>query len=230
MGDEAGANSHEMHKAQQRYKLPEGARQILLVRHGASMGETIETVQLGPLTITNPPLSPEGHAQAAALAEALKGEPIAHIFISPLQRTQQTAAPLVEATGLRPVMIEDLREVHMGDWEHTFYGHARSGHPLLQQLFVQETWSVIPNAEDPERFAARLRSAIGEIIEATRPGETSVAFSHAAVIADICRQATGSKPFAFLAPENTSVTRLIVDAAGNWRLRNFNDVSHLGYH
>ncbi|WP_313805980.1 histidine phosphatase family protein [Sphingobium sp.] len=216
-----------MANAQQRFALPQGARQIILVRHGSSVGPTLETVELGALTITNPPLAEDGHVQAEAVGRALAGAGIASIFVTPLQRTRQTADPLVRAVGITPVVVDDLREVHMGDFEHSFYEHAAARHPIIDRMFVEETWEVIPNAESAEHFAARIRRGIQRALESCQSGETVVIFSHAGTIAEICRQATGSRAFAFMGVENASVSRLIVQADGSWRLRSFNEVSHL---
>ncbi|NWK97894.1 histidine phosphatase family protein [Sphingobium lactosutens] len=213
--------------SQQRFKLGGGARQIILIRHGSSVGATVETVQLGELAISDPPLSEDGHVQAELLARALVREPINAIFVTPLQRTQQTAAPLATVAEIQPRVINDLREVHLGDWEHSFYEHASAGHPLLARMYIEESWEVIPNAESNAHFADRVRSGVAEAVSHICEGETAVIFSHAGTIAEICRQATGSRPFAFTAPENTSVSRLIVGRDGQWKLRSFNEVSHL---
>jgi probable phosphoglycerate mutase len=208
---EAGAVEFEqqVHRAQERYRTPAGAREILLIRHGSSVGATVDTVQLGPLTVSDPPLTEGGVAQAEALARHLAGEAISAVFVTPLRRTRQTAAPLAAAKGIEPVVLPDLREVHLGDWEHSFYEHAASGHPLLKRMFAEERWDVIPNAEPPADFAARVRAGIEAIVAATPPGTQAAAFTHAGVIAELCRQATESRAFAFMAPENTSVSRLV---------------------
>ncbi|AMK19810.1 MULTISPECIES: histidine phosphatase family protein [Sphingobium] len=213
--------------AQQRFKLSRGARQIILIRHGSSVGATIETVQLGELTISDPTLAEDGHVQAELLARTLARESIEAIFVTPLKRTQQTAAPLVAATGIEPRVIEDLREVHLGDWEHSFYEHASAGHPLIARMYIEESWEVIPRAERNAHFADRVRRGIVEVVSHIGEGETAVVFSHAGTIAEICRQATGGRRFAFTAPENSSVSRLIVGDDGQWKLRSFNEVSHL---
>jgi probable phosphoglycerate mutase len=216
-------------KAQQRFSMPDGARQIVLVRHGSSVGPTINTLQLGELSLSDPELAPDGHVQAQALAEKLQHEPVAHIFITPLQRTHQTAAPLLAKTGLQPIILDDLREIHLGEWEHSFYDHAAAGNPLIAKAYVEERWDVIPQAENSEHFAQRVSRGIAAIVEKTDPDTTSVAFSHAATISEICRQATNSRPFAFLGVENTSISRLIIRDDGAWQLRSFNDVSHLAH-
>lgn len=212
---------------QSRYVLPTGACEILLVRHGSTEGETINTLQFGELTLTDPPLLPEGHAQAEALARRLENEPISRIFITPLQRTKQTASPLVELTGIEPVVVPELREVHLGAFEHEFYSRAAAGDPLLKRMMEEENWDLIPGAERMAEFAARIRAGIEFVVGVLEAGTAAVAILHAGTIAEICRQATGSRPFAFFGPENTSVSRLVVLADGRWSLRSFNDVAHL---
>jgi len=47
------------------------------------------------------------------------------------------------------------------------------------------------------------------------------------VIGEACRQATHSRPFAFVHSDNGSMSRLVVRANGKWQLRSFNEISHL---
>jgi broad specificity phosphatase PhoE len=51
-------------------------------------------------------LSDLGHAMAQRIAEYLTGEDITHLVSSPLERAQQTAAPVAAALGL-PVTVDD---------------------------------------------------------------------------------------------------------------------------
>ena len=115
---------------QSRYSLPQGAREVILVRHGASGGEPASTLPFGELTLSDPGLLPVGHAQAEAVAGRLRRESISHIFVTPLQRTKRTAAPLVELTGIESVVVPELREAHFGDWEHEFHARAAARDPL----------------------------------------------------------------------------------------------------
>lgn len=50
---------------------------------------------------------------------------------------------------------------------------------------------------------------------------------HGGVIAELCHQVTGSDRFAFVHVENASITTLIRTGEGTWRLRSFNDTSHV---
>ena len=102
---------------QRAFAPPPDATEVVLVRHGASAaavpGEPFEMVE----GHSDPPLAPEGHEQARAVAERLGGESFAGLFVTTLQRTAQTAAPLAELTGLSPVVVPELREVGLGEWE-----------------------------------------------------------------------------------------------------------------
>jgi probable phosphoglycerate mutase len=220
-------NLHQVTKAQARFSLPAGARQVVLVRHGSSTGRTVETVDLGPLTISNPPLTEDGHAQAEAVGLALAESDVAAVFVTPLQRTAQTAAPLLRHRAMEAIVVEDLREVHLGDFEHTFYDHAEARHPAILRMVTDESWEAIPNAEQGPDFAARVRRGMDELLAALAPGETAALFTHAGTIGEICRQATGSRAFAFMGVENASISRLVILADGTWKLRTFNEVAHL---
>ena len=212
---------------QQRYRMPSGAKQLILVRHGSTDLENAERIVLDGLDISNPVLLPEGHEQAQAVARRLSAEPVSAIFVTPLHRTHQTAEPLAALTGLGLTVIPELREVHMGDWEHGFHVHATSGNELLGRMFAEETWDVVPNAEPMAAVSARVRAGIQRVAEILAPDSSGVIFAHGGTIAEICRQAARSSPFAFFGPDNTSISRIIVHGDGHWTLRCFNDVAHL---
>jgi len=100
--------------------------------------------------------------------------------------------------------------------------------PLALELLAAERWSVIPGAEEPDVFAARTRAGLDAIVAASGPGSSVVAVVHGGVIGELCRQATDSRPFAFVHADNGSITRLVAFGDGRLLLRSFNDTSHLG--
>jgi probable phosphoglycerate mutase len=200
----------------------------VLVRHGASAaavrGEPFEALE----GHADPPLSPEGERQALAVAERLAGEELDRLFVTTLRRTAQTAAPLAERKGLEPVAIADLREVGLGEWEGgELRIRAAQGDPRFFEVIDAERWDVIPGAEPAEQFAERVRRGFDALIAATGPGGLAVAVLHGGVIGELCRQATGSRPFAFVHSDNCSITRLARFADGRQLVRSFNDTSHL---
>jgi 2,3-bisphosphoglycerate-dependent phosphoglycerate mutase len=214
---------------QRAFAPPPDATELILARHGASApaipGEPFPVDANGH---GDPPLAPEGERQAELLADRLAPEPLAALFVTPLRRTAQTAAPLAERAGLEPIVVPDLREVHLGEWEGGEYRiRVANADPLAMHVLEEERWDLIPGAEPADRLAARVRAGIEQMLEIVGPGGVGAAVLHGGVIGEICRQATGSRPFAFVHSDNASITRLVVFAGGRWLLRSFNDTAHL---
>jgi probable phosphoglycerate mutase len=210
------------------YELPPGSTEVVLVRHGASEAAVVGS--RFPLVDghSDPALSAAGRAQAEMVAEGLGGDEFSGLFVTSLRRTRETAAPLAAATGLEPVVVPDLREVYLGDFEGGEYRiRAGRGDPIIQQVFSEERWDAIPNAESWEDFGARVSAGVEQIVATVGPNTTAVAVVHGAVIGQLCRQATASRPFAFVHSDNCSISRLVVLDDGRWLLRTFNDIAHL---
>lgn len=210
------------------YELPPGSTEVVLVRHGASEAAVVGSKF--PLVDghSDPALSEAGRAQAEMVAAGLGGDEFSGLFVSSLRRTRETAAPLAEATGLQPQVIRELREVYLGNFEGGEYRiRAGRGDPVITQVFAEERWDAIPNGESWEDFGARVTAGIERIVAAVGPNTSAVAVVHGAVIGQLCRQATQSRPFAFVHSDNCSVSRLVVFEDGRWLLRCFNDISHL---
>jgi|HigsolmetaAR202D_1030399.scaffolds.fasta_scaffold07493_6 probable phosphoglycerate mutase len=213
---------------QRPWQLPPHATEVLLVRHGSSMAGRrdipFEVVEGGH---ADPPLAPEGHAQAERVGRRLLVERPDALFVTPQKRTSQTAAPLVAATGMTPVLVRELREVFLGEWEGVLRRRLAEGDPLLSELFEKQRWDVIPGAEPMEAFAERVRAGLERVVEATGQGRRAVVFTHGGVIAELCHQATGSRRLAFVNVENASITRMVWFPGGHLMLRSFNDTTHL---
>jgi 2,3-bisphosphoglycerate-dependent phosphoglycerate mutase len=219
--------AEETEYRQYRFSLPPGATDLLIVRHGESQparpGHEFPTLD----GHANPPLDPRGHEEAARVAERLAGADVQAIYVTTLQRTAQTAAPLAERLGVEPRVEPDLREVHLGEWEGAlFRQRVREWHPIAEQMFAEERWDVIPGAEPTDALAARVRAGI-ERIAAAHPDERVAVFTHGGVIGMLVSLATGGRPFAFISADNASITHLVVHD-GRWILRRFNDTGHLG--
>ena len=213
---------------QRAFAVPPDATELIVIRHGASAalepGETFELVE----GHGDPPLAPEGREQAARVAERLHGEPLRALFVTPLQRTHQTAAPLVSATGLQPQVMPDLREVHLGEWEGGEYRrrmHERD--PVAMKALMEERWDLIPGGESMESLATRVAAGLDAMLAAIGAGGTGAAVLHGGVIGELCRQVTRSRPFAFIHADNCSLTRIVQFSVGHRLLRSFNDTAHL---
>lgn len=212
--------------AQTRWLREHHATEIMLLRHGASQ----PFVPGQPFALVDghgdPPLSDVGHTQAELSAARLAAEPICAIYVTNLQRTAQTAAPLAAQLGLTPVVEPRLREVHLGEWEGGLMRQrAAEGHPMYAQVHEQQRWDVIPGAESNDELAGRTMAALGDIADA-HVGELVLCTVHGGVIGAVLSAVTGSRPFAFGGSDNCAVSQ-IVRTDGAWQLRRFNDSSHL---
>jgi 2,3-bisphosphoglycerate-dependent phosphoglycerate mutase len=213
---------------QHRFAPPPGACELIFVRHGESR-PAVEG-EMFPMRDGHgdPPLAVEGIEQAEQVAARLvtSGERIAAIYVTTLQRTHQTAAPLAAQLGIEPRVEADLREVFLGDWEG---GEMRrrviDRDPVAVTMFEQGRWDVIPGGEPDSAFRSRVAGAV-ERIATTHPDELVVAVVHGGVIGQIMNIATGSSGFAFVGADNASITHVVVTAE-RWIVRCWNDTAHL---
>ncbi len=214
---------------QRRFVVPPDATEIVLVRHGAS-APVLPGVDHDILADGrgDPSLAPEGALQAERVAARLRHERIGALFVTPMRRTIETAAPLAEITGLRPVVIPELAEVHLGAWEPVEHRiRVETEDPVWRQTLVEQRWDVIPGAESMTGLAARVRDGLDAILAEVGPGRIGIAFLHGGVIGEICRQAVDSQPFSFIYADNCAITRLVRRVDGEWMLRSFNETNHL---
>jgi probable phosphoglycerate mutase len=211
---------------QNRFRNPQDAAELLLIRHGESEPAHPDT----PFPLvgghSDPALAPEGEEQAERVAQRLAGTRIDAIYVTPLRRTAQTAAPLARRLGLTPQVEPGLREIHLGEWEGgLFRQRVAERHPTAERMWAEERWEVIPGAEQTTAFAGRVREAITRLA-GRHPGQRVAVVSHGGVIGIALATATGSRPFAFVTSDNGSISRLVV-TTGPWIVRGFNDTAHL---
>lgn len=204
---------------------PPGAHEVVLVRHGACDPPPPDGLIDGR---SDPSLNERGMAEAAAAAERLRETPIAAAFATPLRRTTETAAAILAGHEVDAVVLPDLVEVYLGEWEgHGIHDRGSRGDPELVRVLTEQRWDLIPGAEAGEVFAARVRRGIEQVADAAGDGTVALAVTHSAVIAELCRQVTGSEPFAFLHNANGSLTRLFRMPDKRWILVGFNETAHL---
>jgi probable phosphoglycerate mutase len=201
--------------------------QLLLIRHGASAavvpGEPMPRRGLQ----ADPPLSPVGQEEALRVAARLRGEDVASIYHSPLQRTMQTAAPLAAALGMTPIVEEDLREVFLGDVDGLdLRSLVAEGNDDVRRALREQRWEHIPGAETHEEFAGRTRSVIQRLAE-QHVGSSIAVFTHGGFIGQVLAEAAGASALhAFINADNASITQVSVTRR-RWTVRGFNDIGHL---
>jgi probable phosphoglycerate mutase len=212
---------------QYRFTPAPGACRLLLVRHAESA--PVHPDRPFPLVDgqSDAPLAPSGFTQAQLLAERLAAtERISAIYVTSLQRTHQTAAPLASMVSLAPIVVPELREQFLGEWEGgELRRRARAKDPLYLRAMHLERWDIIPGAERCDDFNCRIRGAITQIAQ-NRTDCTVVVVVHSGVIGQLLARATGTSGFAFAHSDNASISELVI-AETRHTLRRFNDTAHL---
>ncbi|WP_109464583.1 histidine phosphatase family protein [Albibacillus kandeliae] len=208
------------------YTPPEGAADLLLIRHGrteaARPGESFPMLD----GHGDPALHPEGEEQAVLVGERLKNDPISAIYVTTLRRTHQTAAPLAAHLGLTPKVEADLREVRLGDWDGGEYRiKAAEGAPEFKRAIERQEWGEIPNAETTAQLHARVRAGLLRIA-AAHPNERVAVVVHGGVVGAAMALASGAQAFHFNGADNGSISRLVIRGETMW-VKGFNDCAHL---
>lgn len=127
-------------------------------------------------------LSPEGHRQAKALANYLKGRKLDALYCSPMKRAQQTLAPLAAHYEFTATTIPDFCEVHFGDWTGLGWQevHDKFQVSAFQWLEMMEQ-ARVPNGECSRTFRNRIEPDLKKIIE-QHSGQTVAIVCHGGVI------------------------------------------------
>lgn len=146
---------------------------LLFIRHGLTdwVGKRL------PGRTPGIHLNEAGRAQAASLARRLSGLSLQAIYVSPLERAQETARPLATQHGLDLAVCEALTEVDCGEW---------AGRDL-EDLRKDRLWPVVqanpgaarfPGGESLREARDRMVAALDSIRD-THSGQLVAVVSHA---------------------------------------------------
>jgi len=152
---------------------------MLLARHGQSVSNAIRRFQ----RVQDVALSELGARQAAALAAALSGRPVAAVYTSPLARARATAEIAAAPLGVPVTPVEDLRELSLGEWEGRSVEEIRAlpGDPYAR--WVRDPVACLPPGGEPlVEVQARVVRALGEIARTHPNGQQVLVVCHGGVI------------------------------------------------
>lgn len=116
-------------------------------------------------SVDNPPLTEIGFQQAALLANTLAGEHFDEIYVSPLVRTQQTAAPLLKWKQ-HPLEIADwLEEIRNPIWHGTPEEKANEAWRAEKSKSSHERWTGLEGGEAVSDFVDRINVGTSLFLE-----------------------------------------------------------------
>lgn len=151
---------------------------LTLVRHGQTDWNLNGRFQ----GRTDIPLNETGRRQAALAARALVGMHPDVIYCSPLIRTQQTAEPLLRATGMDFTVEPDLAEISVGSWEGMTFDQVDQIDPQFRRdLSAGRDARRSDEGETASETGVRVAGALRAIV-ARHPGKQILVFSHGVAI------------------------------------------------
>ena len=128
--------------------------ELILVRHGETDGQS--SIRLNGATDVG--LSPLGRQQMTRVAEALAAESFERVLVSPLRRSQQSAA--IVRPGAEMTLIPGFREIHFGRWETWTFAEAAERDPQTYAEWSRgEVDFAFPGGESRQGFYQRVRDA-----------------------------------------------------------------------
>jgi len=163
-------------------------RRLLLARHGQSVSNAIRRFQ-GAQDVA---LSPLGMRQAEALGQAVSRRAIAHVYVSPFERARHTAEIALAGLGLPLTVVDDLRELSLGEWEGCTVEEIRTrpGDPYAR--WVRDPVQCPPPGGEPlADVQARVLRAVERITAAHPNGDDVLIVSHGGVISALLAHCFG---------------------------------------
>lgn len=162
---------------------------IYLIRHGENKANLTKEFSYKKVDY---PLTAKGVIQAQQTAEYFKDKHIDEIYASPLKRARETAEIIAEALGLKVVVMEQFREVNVGELEdrppdaETWTLHNRilggwlDGHPEIP----------FPGGENYLQLLDRMREGIRQVVS-NKNGKNIIIVAHGGIISatlrDLCQ-------------------------------------------
>ncbi|MDH4170443.1 MAG: MSMEG_4193 family putative phosphomutase [Acidimicrobiia bacterium] len=160
---------------------------VLLVRHG----NTPTTGDKLPGRAPGLHLSDRGRQQAEAAGTRIGALPqVGAVYASPLERTQETAAPIARAVGRRVRTEAGLLECDFGQWTGQKLSTLRKK-PEWKAVQRYPSSFRFPRGESFSEMQARIGGTLHRLV-ARHPGETIVAVSHADCIKAAVADAMGT--------------------------------------
>jgi broad specificity phosphatase PhoE len=194
---------------------------VLLARHGQSVSNAVRRFQ----GVQDVPLSELGRQQALALRAAVSGRPLAHVYASPLERALRTAEIAVQGRDLGLTVMDDLRELSLGDWEGRTVEEIRAlpGDPYARWV-RDPVENLPPGAEPLPAVQSRVLRAMAVIAAAHPNGEDVLVVAHGGVISAYLAHCLGLPLSSIwrLTLSNGSLSEVAPP-----RVRSVNDTGHL---
>ena len=167
-------------------------------------------------------LSDEGMRQAARLGGYLKRTHYDKFYLSPMQRAQLTAQPLLAGRNLHPETLDGLREVDFGDWTGLRWEEVREKHGISAFQWLQQlSGAGFADGEHETDLRSRVQASLDTIL-ADSAGQTVAVVCHGGIVRMALSILTGLplKALEVVEVDYASVTWVSVGEARETTIRN----------
>jgi broad specificity phosphatase PhoE len=163
---------------------------LYLIRHGENPANITREFSHRLIDYS---LTPKGMLQALQTGEYFKNRQIDAIYCSPLKRAIETAEIIGQVIGVRPMIMEEFREVNVGVLE------ALGGSPenwathdsIVRAWFEGQSDLMFPEGENYHMLLKRMRAGVQQILR-EQDGKRSIIVGHGGIftftLKDICRK------------------------------------------
>lgn len=161
---------------------------VHIVRHGQNPANITREFSYRRVDYS---LTPLGVEQARQTAAFFAGRPIAALYASPLKRAKETADILAARLGLPVSVLEQFREIDVGDLEGQEPNDERwAFHDgIFERWFAGDPRARFPGGECQLDLRARMRDGLREVVSGRADAEVIVV-AHGGItlasIADLC--------------------------------------------
>ncbi len=199
---------------------------LVLLRHGETSGQS----SIRYYGATDIPLSDLGREQMRRSKEALRDFDFKRVFVSPLDRSQESARLALEGVtnGLRHEIIEGFREIDFGIFEGLSEEEIADRYPdYHQRWLVERKLDAFPEGDSREGFVGRVQETALQVFgDSELP---AIAVLHKGVIRGILSALLGipNEELMGRSIEMGSI-HVLERNGGGWRLVLANETDHLG--
>ncbi len=220
--------------------------ELVFIRHGQPEWD------IDGRTVQNPRLTEIGLEQAALLGRSFEGRPVDRVLVSPLLRSQQTAAPVIDALGIEPETLPWLAEIESPQWEGTPSETVEAIFAAARAKPLDEQWDGLPGGESFRDFHRRITTGLDGLLDEIGceritpfpplwrlrdPGPRIVIVAHAGTDAVCLGHLLGIDPvpwewerFVSFHASVSVVRPVPIAEAHSFSLHRFSDTSHLPPH
>lgn len=196
--------------------------ELVLVRHGETVWHR-DNRYAGRSDVA---LTDHGRRQAEVLGDWSATAGLDAVWVSPLSRARETAAPVARATGLDPHVDERIIELDFGRAEGLTAREMERDFPKARAAFVADpVTNYLPGGEDPALAVKRMASCAGDIVRAYPSGRVLVvghSTAHRLLLCHLLGLPLRSYRRVFPVFRNCALTTVRWDGEGQAALLEFN--------